>query len=118
RAHRGADLQGDAWQRDPDAVARPRPRPRAEHRSDPGPLRPRRAHHQRRRLTRPGGTLPDMTDAFDTRTYETLRVERRGAVAWIWLHRPERYHAFTKVMCDELSSVWRALRTDDDIRSA
>ena len=37
----------------------------------------------------------------------------RGAVGWIWLDRPDRYHAFNKVMCDELSGLWRTLRTDD-----
>ena len=50
-------------------------------------------------------------------TYETLRYEQRGAVGWIWLDRPDRYHAFNKVMCDELSGLWRRLRTDDSVRS-
>jgi enoyl-CoA hydratase/carnithine racemase len=50
-------------------------------------------------------------------TYETLRYEQRGAVGWIWLNRPDRYHAFNKVMCDELSGLWRRLRTDDSVRS-
>lgn len=50
--------------------------------------------------------------------FETIQAERRGAVAWITLNRPERYHAFNKVMCDELSSLWRQLRVDDQVRSA
>lgn len=47
----------------------------------------------------------------------TLTFEQRGAVAWIRLNRPDRYHAFNKVMCDELSSLWRSLRTDDSVRA-
>jgi enoyl-CoA hydratase/carnithine racemase len=53
----------------------------------------------------------------ETRTFETLRFEQRGAVAWIWLDRPEKYHAFDKVMCDELSGLWRELRTDDTVKA-
>jgi len=53
----------------------------------------------------------------DLTSFETLRVEQRDAVVWIWLDRPDRYHAFNKVMCDELSGLWRALRTDDSVRS-
>ncbi len=53
----------------------------------------------------------------DLTSFETLRVEQRGAVLWVWLDRPEKYHAFNKVMCDELSGLWRALRTDDSVRS-
>ena len=56
-----------------------------------------------------------MSDA--TPTYETLRFEQRGEVAWIWLDRPDRYHAFNKVMCDELSATWRRLRTDDSVKA-
>ena len=49
--------------------------------------------------------------------YQTLQVSQQGAVAWIRLDRPDRYHAFDKVMCDELAGLWRAMRTDDSIRS-
>jgi enoyl-CoA hydratase/carnithine racemase len=47
----------------------------------------------------------------------TLLYEQRGAVAWIRLNRPERYHAFNKVLCDELSGLWRRLRTDDSVKA-
>jgi enoyl-CoA hydratase/carnithine racemase len=47
----------------------------------------------------------------------TLQVEQRGAVAWVRLHRPDRYHAFDQVMCQELSALWRRLRTDDSVRA-
>ncbi|MCU1372098.1 MAG: enoyl-CoA hydratase/carnithine racemase [Ilumatobacteraceae bacterium] len=52
--------------------------------------------------------LPDLT---------TIRYEQRGAVGWIWLDRPEKYHAFNQVMCDELAALWKALKTDDSVRS-
>ncbi|MGB3055583.1 MAG: enoyl-CoA hydratase/isomerase family protein [Acidimicrobiales bacterium] len=62
-----------------------------------------------------------MTDtpaaADPTANLTTLLYEQRGAVAWISLNRPERYHAFNKVLCDELSGLWRHLRTDDSVRS-
>lgn len=57
-----------------------------------------------------------MADA-DRTSFETLRVEQRDAVLWVWLDRPERYHAFDATMCAELSGLWRALRTDDSVRS-
>jgi enoyl-CoA hydratase/carnithine racemase len=54
---------------------------------------------------------------FDTSSFTTLRVEQRGAVAWIWLDRPEKYHAFDQVLCEELSGLWRTLRTVDSVRA-
>lgn len=53
----------------------------------------------------------------DLTSFTTLKAEQRGAVVWIWLDRPDKYHAFNKVMCDELSGLWRALKTDDSVRS-
>ena len=53
----------------------------------------------------------------DLSSFETLRVDQRDAVVWIALDRPDRYHAFNKVMCDELSGLWRSLRTDTSVRS-
>ena len=55
--------------------------------------------------------------ATDLTSFETLRAEQRGAVVWVWLDRPDRYHAFNKVMCDEISGLWRSLRTDSSVRS-
>ncbi|HEX2576630.1 MAG TPA: enoyl-CoA hydratase-related protein [Aquihabitans sp.] len=54
---------------------------------------------------------------LDTSPFTTLQVEQRGAVAWVRLHRPERYHAFDRTMCEELSGLWRTLRTVDSVRS-
>lgn len=53
----------------------------------------------------------------DLTSFTTLKAEQRGAVVWIWLDRPEKYHAFNKVLCDELSGLWRSLRQDDSVRS-
>ncbi|MCB0986750.1 MAG: enoyl-CoA hydratase/isomerase family protein [Microthrixaceae bacterium] len=58
---------------------------------------------------------PAATDP--TADLTTLLYEQRGAVAWITLNRPERYNAFNKVLCDELSALWRHLRTDDSVRA-
>ena len=55
--------------------------------------------------------------AGSTDQLTTLLFEQRGAVAWIRLNRPERYHAFNKVLCDELSGLWRRLRTDDSVKA-
>lgn len=53
----------------------------------------------------------------DLTSFETLRVDKRGAVVWIALDRPDRYHAFDLTMCEELSGLWRSLRTDDSVRA-
>lgn len=55
--------------------------------------------------------------AIDPGSFTTLAVSQEDAVLWVRLDRPDRYHAFDKVMCDELSGLWRAVRTDDSIRS-
>lgn len=53
----------------------------------------------------------------DLTSFTTIKATQRGAVVWIWLDRPEKYHAFNKVMCDELAGLWKALKTDDSVRS-
>lgn len=49
--------------------------------------------------------------------FETLRFEQRGAVAWVWLDRPERYHAFDQTMTQEIAGLWQRLRTDDSVKA-
>jgi len=50
-------------------------------------------------------------------TYTTITYETGDdGVAVVTLDRPERYNAFDATMCEELGSLWRALRTDDDVR--
>jgi enoyl-CoA hydratase/carnithine racemase len=50
--------------------------------------------------------------------FETLTVERRGGVDLVTLNRPDVLNAFDDTMREELKSVWRAMRTDDDVRCA
>jgi enoyl-CoA hydratase/carnithine racemase len=49
-------------------------------------------------------------------SFETLIYEADGPVAWVTLNRPERYNAFDETLANELRSLWRALRYEDDIR--
>ncbi|HXH55885.1 enoyl-CoA hydratase/isomerase family protein [Iamia sp.] len=47
----------------------------------------------------------------------TITWRQDGGVGWVTLARPDRYNAFDQVMCDELSALWRHLRTDDSVRA-
>jgi enoyl-CoA hydratase/carnithine racemase len=49
--------------------------------------------------------------------FETITYEVEGAVAWITLNRPEVHNSFDPRMQQELRSVWRWLRRDDDIHA-
>jgi len=48
--------------------------------------------------------------------YETVKLERDGYVAWLTLNRPEVHNAFNDMMQQEIRSIWRDLRSDDDVR--
>lgn len=48
--------------------------------------------------------------------FETLLYETRDGVAWVTLNRPQALNAFDNTMRDELRGLWRALRSDDDVR--
>lgn len=48
---------------------------------------------------------------------ETLRLERDGAVGWLWLHRPEKLNSFTIEMWTELAELGEKLSTDDELRA-
>jgi enoyl-CoA hydratase len=48
--------------------------------------------------------------------YETLLVERRGAVGWLVFDRPEAGNAMDATMLDELERAWRDLDADPDVR--
>ncbi|HTY50720.1 MAG TPA: enoyl-CoA hydratase/isomerase family protein [Steroidobacteraceae bacterium] len=50
-------------------------------------------------------------------TYTTLTVEHRGAVATVWLNRPEVHNAFDETVIAEFSTVLRALDTDTGVRA-
>ena len=48
---------------------------------------------------------------------ETLQYEEIGKVAIVTLNRPEVHNAFNLRMQHELSTVWRSLRTNDDVQA-
>src|SRR6478736_3550645 len=48
--------------------------------------------------------------------YETLVVERRGAVGWLVFDRPDRANAMDATMLAELERAWLELDADPDVR--
>jgi enoyl-CoA hydratase/carnithine racemase len=48
--------------------------------------------------------------------YETLRVERRGAVGWLVFDRPTAANAMDATMLAELERAWLELDDDPDVR--
>jgi enoyl-CoA hydratase/carnithine racemase len=50
--------------------------------------------------------------------FQTLLYEEANGVAWVTLNRPDKLNAFDEVMQRELESVWKSLRTNDDVRCA
>jgi enoyl-CoA hydratase len=48
--------------------------------------------------------------------YETLLVERRGAVGWLEFNRPDVGNAMNSVMLAELERAWTLLDDDPDVR--
>jgi enoyl-CoA hydratase/carnithine racemase len=52
-------------------------------------------------------------------SYETILydVDRGSHVATITLNRPERLNAFNRLMCEEISAAWRAIRDDDSVHA-
>ena len=48
--------------------------------------------------------------------FETIQYRADGGVAWVTLDRPHVLNAFDSVMQRELQTVWRGLRTDDEVR--
>jgi enoyl-CoA hydratase/carnithine racemase len=50
--------------------------------------------------------------------YETVDYAVRDGVGWVTLNRPEVMNAFDARMLEELSTIWRAMRGDDNVRVA
>jgi enoyl-CoA hydratase len=48
--------------------------------------------------------------------YETLRIDKDGAVDWVTLHRPERINALDSRMVEELSDYFGARYADPQVR--
>ena len=49
--------------------------------------------------------------------FETILYEEREGVATVTLNRPEVLNAFNQKMQEELRTLWRSLRTNDDVRA-
>src|SRR3954447_25872980 len=47
--------------------------------------------------------------------FATVDYAVRDGVGWVTLNRPDVMNAFDGRMLDELSSLWRRIRTDDDV---
>jgi enoyl-CoA hydratase/carnithine racemase len=48
--------------------------------------------------------------------YETIEIERDGAIEWLTLNRPDKLNAINPQMCDELQDYFGSLETRQDIR--
>lgn len=53
---------------------------------------------------------------MSTPAFQTLKLERSGAQAWLRLNRPERLNALTEQSCAELAEALRAVEADAAIR--
>jgi enoyl-CoA hydratase len=49
-------------------------------------------------------------------TYETLKLERHGAVGWLINNRPQALNAMTAAMRDEFADAWIELDRDPEVR--
>jgi enoyl-CoA hydratase len=52
----------------------------------------------------------------ELKTYETLRLEMRGDVGWLWLSRPDKANAMSFTFWRELSEQLSRLRSRDQLR--
>jgi methylglutaconyl-CoA hydratase len=52
-----------------------------------------------------------------TMTYLTLRLERRGPAAWVWMNRPEVHNAFDETLIADLTAAFAAVDADRDVRA-
>ena len=48
--------------------------------------------------------------------YESLLIERRGAVGWLIFNRPAEGNAMDARMLDDLESAWSELNADPEVR--
>jgi enoyl-CoA hydratase len=55
-----------------------------------------------------------MSDGFGT--YETLKLERHGAVGWLINNRPQALNAMNALMRDEFAGAWLELDRDPEVR--
>jgi enoyl-CoA hydratase/carnithine racemase len=50
--------------------------------------------------------------------FKTVEYKVENGVAWVRLNRPEKLNSFNSVMGQELQTIWRNLRSDDDVGAA
>jgi methylglutaconyl-CoA hydratase len=50
-------------------------------------------------------------------TYTTLKLDRRGAAAWVWMNRPEVHNAFDETLIAELTKAFAALDSEQTVRA-
>lgn len=48
--------------------------------------------------------------------YDTLEIERRGAIATLWMDRPEVFNAFNEQLISDLAAACQALDADAGVR--
>lgn len=48
--------------------------------------------------------------------YQTLEIEHKGAVATVWMNRPETHNAFDALVISELTTAFQALDADASVR--
>jgi enoyl-CoA hydratase/carnithine racemase len=48
--------------------------------------------------------------------YETLRYEEQDGIATVTLNRPEKHNSFSPTQIDEIESLWKKMRFNDDVR--
>lgn len=46
---------------------------------------------------------------------DTIELEQRGAIAWVWLNQPQRLNAINPTMLQELRQTWEQLHHDDRV---
>lgn len=47
---------------------------------------------------------------------DRIQLEQHGAVAWVWLNRPERLNVLDQAMIAQLVALFEKLRDDDQVR--
>jgi enoyl-CoA hydratase/carnithine racemase len=48
---------------------------------------------------------------------DTIQLETRGPVTWVWLNRPRQLNAMDRTMLDELREAFDGIRQDDSVRA-
>ena len=54
--------------------------------------------------------------AIDTKTYQTVKVEREEGIAWVILNRPEKRNAMNPTLHHEMVDVLVELESDTETR--